>query len=227
MAVAVYDRESDRITGRKDSFPDEVNFVSMDMSGNHVIIGCDSREYQIFPRDLGSAVTLPRDAAGHGDVAVTQDGRDVMVYQNVATDFIAMADLDTGQETRLLEIPFAVNTDIGLHVSGNSAATPGWVLVSTYGSRNPPPGEQHSWMDNQLFMVELKEDPRIWRLADTHAYTSLDYTGEKVYLAEAFAAINTKGTKIFFASSWENPVTDYSEVYVVALPEGWAQAIPR
>ncbi|MEK7817060.1 MAG: hypothetical protein AAB281_02265, partial [Actinomycetota bacterium] len=202
------------------------NFVSMDMSGRHCIVGYDSIPYEIFSRDLASSVTLPHGAAGHGDAAMTTDGRDVMVYQNVATDFISMADLDTGAETRLLEIPFSVNIDIGLHVSGNSAAVPGWVLISTYGSKAPEPGKQHSWMDEELFMLELKENPRVWRLADTHSYTSLDFSEEKNYFAETFAAINTGGARVYFASNWDNLVTDYSEVYRVELPAGWRETLP-
>jgi hypothetical protein len=139
-----------------------------------------------------------------------------------------MADLDTGAETPLVPIPFDVNPDIGLHVSGNSSQTPGWVLVSTYGSKNPPPGNSHSWMDNQLFMVELKANPRIWRIAHTYSYTALDYTGAKNYFAEAFAAINRKGTKIYFGSNWyKATLPDYTETYQVILPDEWVSRMPK
>ena len=62
------------------------------------------------------------------DLALASDGRDVMVYQNTATDWIAMAYLKTGVETNLVKIPFNVSEDIGLHFSGNCADTPGWAL---------------------------------------------------------------------------------------------------
>ena len=137
-----------------------------------------------------------------------------------------MVDLNTGVETPLVAIPFNVNTEIGLHISGNNAQTPGWVLVSTYGAKNPPPGESHSWMDNQLFLVELKSNPRIWRIAHTHAYISLNPLDEKNYFAEAFATINTKGTRIYFGSNWENYTLDYSETYLVTLPGSWLSYLP-
>lgn len=227
LGVAVYDKETDKVVGTRQDFPDTINFVSMDMSGRHVIVGYDSSEYQVLPRDLGGdGVSLPDGAAGHGDAAMTPDGRDVLVYQNVANDHIAMADLDTGVETPLVAIPFDVNTDLGLHISGNSSATPGWVLVSTYGSKQPAPGEERSWMDEQLFMLELKEGGRVWRLADTHCYTSLDFDAEKNYFAESFAALNTSGTRVYFASNWENMAEEYTEVYVLDLPDGWADALP-
>ena len=161
------------------------------------------------------------------DLALTSDYSDVIVYQNTATDWIAMADLDTGVETQLVQIPFSVNSDIGLHFSGNCANTPGWVLVSTYGSKNTLPDENHSWMDTQLFMVELKANPSIWRIAHTHSYTSLEYTGEKNYFTEAFASINTRGTKIYFGANWGNFDTDYTDTYQVTLPQEWLPTIPE
>jgi hypothetical protein len=129
-----------------------------------------------------------------------------------------MADLTTGTETNLVAIPFNVNTDIEIHISGNNGKKPGWAMVSTAGSCNPPAGLTHSEMDNRIFMVELKASPTVRYIAHNHAYTSLDYTGEKNYFAEAFAAINTKGTRIYFGTNWGNFATEYSDEYVVAVP---------
>jgi len=229
-AVLVYDKESDEVIGRKSSgFPDTINWVGMDMSGNHCVVGYDELLYpHIFSKDLKTKIALPKGSSGHGDLARTVDGKDVLVYQNVATDFIAMSDLDTGKETPLVKIPFIVNADIGLHFSGNCDKAPGWVLVSTYGSKNlPPDKKKHSWMDTQLFMVELKQNPAIWRIAHTHSFTSVEYSGEKNYFAEAFAAINTDGTRIYFGSNWGRVVTDYTEVYQVKLPDNWAGHMPK
>lgn len=175
ISAAVFDKESNSVVGQKAVFPDELDWISMDMSGDHCIVGYDTHSAQVFSRDFSSPIDLPLGANGHMDLALTSDGRAVVVYQNTYTDWIAMADLGTGTETSLLEIPFGVNSDIGLHFSGNCAETPGWVLVSTYGAENPPPGESHSWMDTQLFMLELEQDPIVWRIAHTHAYTSEDY----------------------------------------------------
>ena len=227
ISVIVFDKTSNSIVGQKSAFPDSLDWVSMDMSGKHCIIGYDTHVFEVFSRDLSSAIDLPTGANGHSDLALTSDGRGVLVYQNTATDWIAMADLDTGVETQLVFIPSNVTVDIGLHFSGNCAKTPGWVLVSTYGAKNPPPDESHSWMDTQLFMVQLHANPTIWRIAHTHAYTSLDYTGEKNYFAEAFASINTRGTKIYFGSNWGTFTTDYTDTYQVTLPQAWLTTIPE
>jgi hypothetical protein len=74
-------------------------------------------------------------------------------------------------------------------------------------------------------MVELKPDPRVWRIGHTYSYTSLEENGEKNYYAEAFASINTKGTRIYFGSNWGDLTRDYTETYQVALPSDWVAGL--
>jgi len=230
LAVIVYDKALDRIVGKKTSgFREKINWVGMSPSGNYCMLGWEGDvaplSATIYSQDFSRAVDLPDGSAGHGDFAITADGLEVYVYQNVRTDHIAMADLATGVETSLLTIPFNVNPDIGLHISGNCYMTPGWVLISTYGSKNPPQGKSHSWMDNQLFMLQLRQNPQVWRIAHTQAYTSLHASEEKIYFAEAFAAINRKGSRIYFGSNWGRFEPEYSEAYQVTLPENWLQLL--
>jgi hypothetical protein len=227
ILAVVYDKQTDRIVGHRETFPDKVEDVSMDISGKHCMLGFDSHVFQICSRDFSLIKDLPAGANGHNDFALTIDGRDVLVYQNIQNDFICMTDLDTVQEIHLLSIPFSVNIDIGLHVSGNCAEKPGWALVSTYGAKNAPPDENHSWMDTQLFMLELKQNPTIWRIAHTHAYTSNYYSGEKNYFAEAFATINRDGSRIYFGSNWGDFNLDYTDVYQVDLPSEWIVSVPE
>jgi hypothetical protein len=231
LAVIVYDKALDRIVGKKSSgFREKINWVGMSPSGAYCALGWEGEaaplSTTIYSRDFTRLVDLPDGSAGHGDFALTADGREVYVYQNVRTDHIAMADLATGLETPLLPIPFNVNPDIGLHVSGNCDLTPGWVLVSTYGSKNPPQGKSHSWMDNQFFMLQLRHNPRVWRIAHTQAYISLHSSEEKNYFAEAFASINRKGTRVYFGSNWGRFDPEYSEAYQVTLPEKWREHLP-
>jgi hypothetical protein len=220
LAVVCYDRELDSVIGAKTSFPDGVNWVSMDMSGTHCVIGYESSPAQAFTRDFGTMTQLPSGATGHMDLAWTPDSTDVMVFQSNTTDSITMVDLNTGAVTPLVAIPFDVNTDIGLHFSGNCAATPGWCLVSTYGAENPPSGQAHSWMDNLLFMVELKADPRIIKLCRTRCYTGRN--PQSNYFAEAYATVNRAGTRVYFGSNWADYTQDYTDAYEVDLPSGWS-----
>jgi hypothetical protein len=229
IAVIVYDMVADQIVGRKQGgFFDTVRGVSMSVSGRYCLFFHETVDYAgVASRDLSDLRALPRGCGDHNDLALTRDGRDVLVYQNVATDFIAMIDLETGLETALCHIPFEVNMDIGLHISGNCTDTPGWVLVSTYGALNPPAGSRHSWMDNQLFMLELKSNPTIWRIAHTQAYLQRDATGEKNFFAEAFASINTSATRVYWGSNWRDFSPNYSDTYAAELPANWVRLIPR
>jgi hypothetical protein len=219
QAVCVYDLTADSVVGIKTSFPDTVNFSTMDASGNHAVICYDSRPMQAFHRDFSHQVDFVTGATGHSDVAMTADARDVVVYQNNATDYIAMTVLETGAETSLVAIPFDTNPDIGLHVSGNCYATPGWVLISTNGALNPSSGH-HSWMDNLLFMVETKANPRVVKLAQTRCYVGA--SPRENYFAEAYAGINTSGTKVVYGSNWGilNPA-NYTDAYEVRMPPNW------
>jgi hypothetical protein len=220
LAVVCYDRVLDSIVGTKTAFPDNINWVSMDMSGSHCVIGYESSPAQAFSPDLSTMTQLPPGATGHMDLALDSAGNDVMVFQSNTTDSITMVDLGTGAATPLIPIPFDVNTDIGLHFSGNCAATPGWVLVSTYGAENPPHGQSHSWMDNLLFMLELKEDPRIVKVCQTRCYTGTNPRSN--YMAECFASVNRDGSRVLFGSNWGiySPA-DYTEAYEALLPNGW------
>jgi hypothetical protein len=226
-AILVYDRQTDSILGSMTKLPhSKIDYVTMDMSGKHCIVAWDDVGTEVYSRDLKRKLKMPAGFVGHSDVAWTADRRDVAVIQNTKTDWISMVDLETGKETNLVSLPFTENTDLGLHFSGNAARTPGWVLVSTYGARNPPKGKRHSWMDHQLFMVELKAAPRIWRIAHNHSNTFVNPDeGEKEYFAEPQATINLAGTRAYFSSNWES--FNRIELFSVLLPAGWAATISK
>lgn len=73
-------------------------------------------------------------------------------------------------------------------------------------------------MDNLLFMVELKANPTIKNIAHTHAFTSLNYDGEKNYFAEAFATVNTRGNTVYWGANWNNCSAEYSDEYKTSVP---------
>ncbi len=124
-----------------------------------------------------------------------------------------MADFETGNITELLSIPFGVNSDIGIHISGNNVSKPGWVLVTTGGSSDV------TWMDRQFWMLELKSDPRVWRLGWTRlkqCATESDYS----YFAEGWATINRAGTRLWWQSNNDIAACsgDAEDVYQMSLP---------
>lgn len=56
-------------------------------------------------------------------------------------------------------------TAIGLDFSGRGFARPGWAVVSTHDDDVAT----HTWMDDQVFVVELKPGWRVVRLAHTQS----------------------------------------------------------
>lgn len=217
LQVVCYDRETDRVVGRLSPAEGDWDWVSMDLSGTHCLLGPgDNSAGLAYRRDFTHPVALPH-GLGHADVALDAAGRDVLVYQNAATDWIAMVDLETGVETNLVPIPFADNTDIGLHFSGNCTMRPGWVLVSTYGGQVTA----RSWMDQCLFVLQLRSHPLIWRLAQT--FCLQDPGGEADYFAEAFAAVNSRGTRVWWGANWNarGAASRRYETYCALLPADW------
>lgn len=221
LSVVCYDMAENRILGRLTSFDPECDWVGMSPSGMYCIVaGGETVPNRSYHRDFTHPVNLPA-GLGHADVTQTSDGRDVIAYQNASTDWIAMADLETGEETNLIPIPFSDNPDIGLHISGHCSAKPGWVLVSTYGEN----AAALSWMDRCLFMLQLAENPLIWRIAQTFCIREAGL--EKDYFGEAFASVNTAGTRVWWGSNWNDAgagVHEY-DTYVAELPSNWDTAV--
>lgn len=89
LAVVTYDRENDKVMGRFEDLDGGIDYVSMDMTGSHCIIGWDERSMEVFSPDFSSSVDLPEGVTGHSDFALTGNGTNVLVYQNTATDWIA------------------------------------------------------------------------------------------------------------------------------------------
>jgi hypothetical protein len=74
-------------------------------------------------------------------------------------------------------------------------------------------------------MLQLSQNPIIWRIAHTQAYISLHSSEEKNYFAEAFAAVNRKGSRIYFGSNWGRFEPEYSEAYQISLPDNWLKLL--
>ncbi len=198
--------------------------VTISMSGDYVLLEYIPR-IVIYRRDF----TRKREAPGrfgHGDLARSREGRDVFVGQDNDTDQIVMVDLASLRRTPVMKIPFRHPLTGGVsyrgfHVSGNAADTPGWVLVSTYGNASQPT----YWSDGAIFLLELKERGRHWRIAHTRSKTAKGR--KKDYWAEAFATIDRSGRNVFWASNWGRMEKGYVDLYHASLPKDWYQSLER
>ncbi len=172
----------------------------------------------VYDRDLQNGRGMVR-AIGHSDLALDADEREVLVFQDVDNDTISMLDLENGQSISLYPIDFSF-TAIGLHFSGQSYDKPGWILVSTYDGDI----SSHTWMDDQVFALELKPNGRVIHLA--HTYSLVDENQEHDYWAEPQASVNRDFTKILFTSNWGRSGTDETEMFIIELPQNWDQYLP-
>lgn len=158
-------------------------------------------------------------AIGHSDTALDAEGREVLMFQDNQRDEISMLNLQTGAITPLLAIDLS-HSPLGFHFSGRAFRRPGWVVVSTHGGAQP----SATWMDDQVFVLELIPAGRVFRLAHTHSI--VDERQEHDYWAEPHATTNPDLTRILFTSNWGRSGSAAVEVYQVILPAGWLETAP-
>lgn len=236
VAFLVYDIQTDRVIALRDlrkwtNEAREIDSVTISPLGNFFLayldkyckpgqLGSDANPcgFMVYDRDLRNGRSLLR-IVGHSDLALDTQGHEVLVYQDIDTDHIAMLDLATGVVTPLWPIDFS-SIAIGLHFSGRAFRVPGWALVSTYDG-DPT---AYTWMDDQVFAIELKAGGRVVRLAHTHSL--VDENQEHDYWAEPHASVNQDFTRVLFTSNWGRSGTAEVEMYMIELPQGWLVKLP-
>ena len=237
VAFLVYDRQADTVTIRDmrgvPGVEDDVDHVTISPLGTYFLasfdraceegqMGDDERPcgLMVYDRDLSNGRGLLR-IIGHYDPALDLEGREVVVYQDIDTDQISMLDLESGVVTPLWDIDFS-HTAIGLHFSGLAYDRPGWAVVSTHDND----AGSFTWMDDQVFAVELKAGGRVARLAHTHSM--VDDEQELDYWAEPHASANSDLTRVVFGTNWGRSGTGEVEMFMISLPPDWTERLsPR
>jgi hypothetical protein len=237
VAFLVYDRQTDQVTIRDvrgvPGVEEDVDHVTMSPFGTYFLasfdLGCEEGRLgddahpcglMVYDRDLTHGRSLLR-VIGHYDPALDGQGREVIVYQDIDTDHISMLDLETGAVTPLWEIDFS-HTAIGLHFSGLAFDQSGWALVSTHDDQVAT----YTWMDDQVFAVELKAGGRVVRLAHTHSVVDENQPSEYYYWAEPHASVNPDFTRVVFTTNWGHFDTGEVEMFMIALPPDWTERLP-
>jgi hypothetical protein len=235
VAFLVYDRQTDQVAIRDmrgvPGVEEDIDHVTISPLGTYLLASfdhdCEPGELgdvahpcglMVYDRDLTNGRSLLR-TIGHYDVALDAEGGEVVIYQDNDTDHISMLDLETGAVTALWEIDFS-HTGIGLHFSGLAYDRPGWALVSTH---DDDPAT-YTWMDDQVFAVELESGGRVVRLAHTHSVVNDDL--ELDYWAEPHASVNHDFTRVVFTTDWGRTGTGAVEMFMVALPSDWPERLP-
>ena len=237
VAFVVYDRLTDTVTVRDmrgvPSIQDDVDHVTISPLGTYFLasfdracedgtLGDDANPcgLMVYDRDLTNGRGVLR-IIGHYDAALDAKGREVIIYQDIDTDTISMLDLESASLTPLWAIDFA-STPIGFHFSGLAYERPGWALVSTYEGGYP---RAFTWMDDQVFAVELKAGGRVVRLAHTHSAVNANV--EHDYWAEPHASVNADFTRVLFTSNWGRSGTEEVDMYMIELPVDWTNQLPE
>ena len=235
VAFVVYDRQTDQVTIRDmrgvPGVNEGIDHVTISPLGTYFLasfdrycqyghLGDDANPcgLMVYDRDLTNGRGLLR-IIGHYDPALDAQGREVIIYQDIDTDYISMLDLETGTVTPLWEIDFS-HTTIGFHFSGLAYDRPGWALVSTHDDNLTT----HTWMDDQVFAVELKPGGRVVRLAHTHSL--VDDNLELDYWAEPHASVNHDFTRVVFTTNWGRSGTGEVEMFMIVLPSDWPERLP-
>lgn len=229
VALLVYDRLADRVTAVRDlrGVPNPTpDSATISPSGTYLVAQFEYCEHgttgtlarpcglMVYDRSLASARGLAR-IIGHGDFAFDAQGREVLVYQDVETDEVAVLDLASGARTALFPIDFS-RAAHGFHFSGRAFDRPGWAVVSTYSGGHPL---SVTWLDDQVLLVELRAGGRVVRLA--HTRSRVDEAQQHDYWAEPQATANRDLTRILFTSNWGRSGTEEVEMMMIELPPDW------
>jgi hypothetical protein len=232
IAYVIYDRHTGQVTSRDvrgmPNVGEGIDHVTVSPLGTYFLASFDAAcergqlgndahpcGLMVYDRLLAQGRSLLR-IIGHYDPALDAQGREVIVYQDIDSDQISMLDLESGVVTPLWDIDFS-HTAIGLHFSGLAYDRPGWVVVSTHDDEQTT----YTWMDDQVFAIELREGGRVVRLA--HTQSMVDDEEELDYWAEPHASTNADLTRIVFGTNWGRTGTGEVEMYMLALPPDWTE----
>jgi len=78
-------------------------------------------------------------------------------------------------------------------------------------------------MDDQVFLIELKPEGHVVRLAHTHSL--VDERQEHDYWAEPHASANQALTRILFTTNWGRSGTELVEMFMIELSQDWPQRL--
>lgn len=214
-----WDRQSDQILGfyTVGLAESDIDWIGMSPLGTWVLIGgmdtntgnltgltmADKAFTQFHRIDFSTA---------HADVALDSAGQEVVVMQNVRTDYIDLIPLDFATQPILENggsyagtnrVPLVrlysssgdpIGLNSGVHISCN---TPGYAVVST--SIEPGLAAQN-WLDRKIILVKLdRANPRAFYLAKV-------YGTDGAYWEETQAAITADGMKVIWATNWNQNV---------------------
>ena len=210
LGVMVYDLVADTVLATKtigDLGVSGIDNTSMSASGNFALIMSASSGMYTDRLLNNPSIFLPR--SQHSDIGLLDNGDDCVVtvdYDSNNGD-VFFVNLNTNARTFLFPI-YLNGSSTAIHFSLKNYLRPGWTLMSTYANSSGKPVE---WHHRKVFVVELKENPRILQIAHHQAQ-------ENGFWTEPHATVNRDFTQLFFASNWGTPSTTEIESYRIRMP---------
>lgn len=230
-----WDRQQDQVLGVY-SIPvneSRIDWVGMSTLGGWVLIGGDwdngGNLAGLTMADLALTQFHRLDySTAHSDVGLDVDGNEVIVMQNILTDYIDLIPLETATQpilqaggsyantnrVPLTRLYYDANSPLGLnsgiHISCNF---PGYCVVSTFIDPNLP---EQNWLDRTVTLVRLdRANPEVFFLAKVHGTNG-------AYWEETQASITTDGTRVVWATNWNQDIGQ-ERVWLAELtmPTGW------
>lgn len=237
--IFTWDGDADTVLGVYEIAPDEIEIdcVGMSALGNWVWIAGEDYNggnlvgLTMANKELTQFHRLDYTSA-HSDVGLDSDGNEVIVMQNVLTEYIDLIPIDLNTQpildseqgyentnrtplVRLFysdESPYGFQS--GFHISCN---VPGYCVISTYIKSEL---QEQNWLDRTNILVRLdRSDPRAF-------YLSKVYNTRETYWEGTQATISNDGSKIVWASNWNQNVGQ-EEVFLMQLdmPPNWRELI--
>ena len=226
----VYDLQQDRIVGTRSASvrPDH---TSMSPSGRWFTASDDTLGTWAWSPDFSQKKKLHHKSE-HSDIALSANGHDLYVaidFQSNSGD-VFYTDIDTcpavAADADPASVPVCPRTVLfstylngastSLHISGKAYARPGWVLISTYGTRRDRSGAA-PWFTDKEIAVELKPNGRVYGLGFHHG-------GADGYWTENQGAVSRDFTRIAFNSNWNTGSATDVDDYMIQLAPGMIPA---
>lgn len=204
--VLVYDLLNDTVVSKKTqpsgttlgAGKTAIGDMVMSQSGEYVI-GTYSEEgsgdYQgvkLFDRSLNFVRQLALRGGSHTDNCFDSSGSEVILRQHDNNSAIVSVQFSNGIETTILP---ADQLNYSIHISCQNIRRPGWGYISEFAGN--PVAKKANY--NEVFAVKLDGSGTVQRFA--HEHHSLN----EAYERQPMGVPNHDGTKVLFASDWDNP----------------------
>ncbi|WP_104733713.1 T9SS type A sorting domain-containing protein [Hanstruepera ponticola] len=217
--VFVYDIQNDVVTGSMVIPGGDLDWFSVSQSGQYAVLcwrtdgSGPNQGLKTYDINMQNEIHIA-DTTPHGDLGYDVYGNEVFVGYGDQAQWDAgysmyMARLDGGGITNLF--PYINGRGIwGGHVSCRNIDRPGWAYVSEQCCSSNPVAPR------EIFAIKLDNSGTIERYAKHHSAP----TG---YLHETQVVPNRNGTKMIFASNWNDPTQTNqtsAPAFVLEFPQG-------